>query len=840
MINDDILEASENEEHRLLSEAEVKSLIKVVKTPKLSVHYGTEYIDEDDYEAGYLKIDDKENDDMCVVMAFKALTPTERTLELFSKRVIRDVLYYSTQSALYNSLSSDKQFYNIGRTIFPGDLPTAVLIESQIQGINSIEDEDSIDDIESIEIESVNAFIQAPSGKELVLQFENFDPQTVFESVCKVLKAITIDGKKLPVDSISTDMLIHLIYFPTLEGSEYDPSVRKGKGKKGKNEGKDIKKGESSGLSSASSGKENTRAEIGFDVQKAKGDKAYLDDASLIEYLKMSEKTEKAVYVAKKAYKTAKSGCVERKVTPRKIEKRDVSKELIKPQAPVMEEYIPIPVPEERKIGPLQRGCCIVYIFSIMFLVILIGAFWYALLSTSSDILMVVFGKALLSTSSWRMIAAYAFFTIGYCVFVLWLKYRRDRIKSFEEVNKEIPIIIQTNKENEEIYQKAYNDNQAKYKKALEQYELDFTRLDIQAQEEYEQACVKRDKDYQRECEIAQANYLLVKNEVDWLKRCIERIEKTRERLYSVDYVPEGYRKGEEKADKSISGCKEVKALLSGLSSNITSIIRADNLVQSKQVYDNGNEVEIASESKLTSIIRYVLEAEEEVDNYISLNSSHRETEQLSSTNQSGGEIENTPNNEISNLSVCDIIEFGHYQHSNDSSEKQSLKWKVLKLDGKKAMLISEKVISCRPYEIKINGAPWKKCSLRKWLNEDFLKTAFGEQERDRILITTVVEDYVPFPASQGKLGAKTEDRVFLLSVPEAYEFFPSAESRKCEYTEFAKSEDEDNGCDGGWWLRSPGITYDRFARVSNDDGEMYNLLCTVGYGVRPVIWIEI
>jgi len=273
MINDDILEASENEEHRLLSEAEVKSLIKVVKTPKLSVHYGTEYIDEYDHEAGYLKIDDKENDDMCVVMAFKALTSTERTLELFSKRVIRDVLYYSTQSAVYNSLSGDKQFYNIGRTIFSGDLPTAVLIESQIQGINSIEDVDSIDDIESIEIESVNAFIQAPSGQELVLQFENFDPQTVFESVCKVLKAITIDGKKLPVDSISTDMLIHLVYFPTLEGSEYDPSVGQGSGKKEKSKGKAIKKSvknESAQASPSVNGRKRAEAVIEGKIAKGK------------------------------------------------------------------------------------------------------------------------------------------------------------------------------------------------------------------------------------------------------------------------------------------------------------------------------------------------------------------------------------------------------------------------------------------------------------------------------------------------------------------------------------------------------------------------------------------
>ena len=161
-----------------------------------------------------------------------------------------------------------------------------------------------------------------------------------------------------------------------------------------------------------------------------------------------------------------------------------------------------------------------------------------------------------------------------------------------------------------------------------------------------------------------------------------------------------------------------------------------------------------------------------------------------------------------------------------------------MKKEKSRVLLLSEKILSSRPYETKSSGATWGQCALRKWLNGDFFANAFDEEEQNRIITTTVVEDYIPSPLSRGKMGTKTKDKVFLLSVPEVYDFFPEPENRKCGFTGYAEKVDSE-GAKEGWWLRSPGIVGDRSARVNNSDGEIYNLLVTVPFGVRPAMWIE-
>ena len=192
----------------------------------------------------------------------------------------------------------------------------------------------------------------------------------------------------------------------------------------------------------------------------------------------------------------------------------------------------------------------------------------------------------------------------------------------------------------------------------------------------------------------------------------------------------------------------------------------------------------------------------------------------------------------VAQIAVGETIEFGSYPQVKDCKDtKQPIKWRVLKKEKDRALLISESILESMPYEENPSGKTWKDCSLRAWLNGEFFDNAFSAAEQKRIALSKVVADFIASPLSQSEKGTVTEDKVFLLSVPEIGKYFPDEKDRKCEYSQEARAKAD--ALDNGWWLRSPGIVPDRKARVENGDGKVYNLLCTLSYGVRPVIWIE-
>lgn len=100
----------------------------------------------------------------------------------------------------------------------------------------------------------------------------------------------------------------------------------------------------------------------------------------------------------------------------------------------------------------------------------------------------------------------------------------------------------------------------------------------------------------------------------------------------------------------------------------------------------------------------------------------------------------------------------------------------------------------------------WENCDLRKWLNHDFLKAAFSEEESARIKVSELSNDDNPEYHTRG--GNSTKDRVFCLSIAEAEQYFRDDEERQCQPTEYARNQgawvsDSTSCC--YWWLRSPG-----------------------------------
>ena len=227
------------------------------------------------------------------------------------------------------------------------------------------------------------------------------------------------------------------------------------------------------------------------------------------------------------------------------------------------------------------------------------------------------------------------------------------------------------------------------------------------------------------------------------------------------------------------------------------------------------------------------------------------------------GAAENTSSYGLSNPTISngvttwDCIYFGNYYQSN-SSTKEPIKWRVLSVNGNDAFLLADQNLDAKPYNEEYTDVTWATCTLRTWLNDTFLNTAFTSAEQAAIKNTTVVNDDNPYYDTEG--GVNTTDKVYLLSIAEACSntdygfngaFRTKSETKEAKNTAYAKecgawtfTSTEYTGYEGNgrWWLRSPGddsldasiVDYDGFdllsgSIVSHDD-----------YAVRPALHLNL
>ena len=159
----------------------------------------------------------------------------------------------------------------------------------------------------------------------------------------------------------------------------------------------------------------------------------------------------------------------------------------------------------------------------------------------------------------------------------------------------------------------------------------------------------------------------------------------------------------------------------------------------------------------------------------------------------------------LSSVRKGDIIRYGKYYQDTDR-QKSPIEWLVLDVKEKEVLLISRYALDCKQYYhgYTSTSITWENCDLRKWLNGDFIKSAFSEEEAERILVSDIKNDDNPQYHTQG--GNNTKDRVFCLSISEAKQYFGNYESRKCKTTAYARQQGAyvSNDC-CYWWLRSPG-----------------------------------
>lgn len=204
-------------------------------------------------------------------------------------------------------------------------------------------------------------------------------------------------------------------------------------------------------------------------------------------------------------------------------------------------------------------------------------------------------------------------------------------------------------------------------------------------------------------------------------------------------------------------------------------------------------------------------------------------------------------------ITVGDKAFFGHYeQDNNPDNGPETIEWIVLDIQDGKVLLKSRYILDTKPYNEQRKTVSWEECTLRSWLNGEFMNAAFTSEEQKAIL-TAEVDNGAGQSTAEWKTrpGANTRDQIFLLSHREAAEqYYSNNESRRCAPTAYAVktgvlTSDEyrtgDGELAGFWWLRSPYLGSDYSACFVYDDGDtlIASDVTDNMTGVSPVLWIQ-
>ncbi len=207
-------------------------------------------------------------------------------------------------------------------------------------------------------------------------------------------------------------------------------------------------------------------------------------------------------------------------------------------------------------------------------------------------------------------------------------------------------------------------------------------------------------------------------------------------------------------------------------------------------------------------------------------------------------------------LAVGNIVTFGRYeQDASQLNGPEPIEWIVLEVREGKALLLSKYGLDAMPFHSTERAVTWETCSLRSWMNGDFLYTAFNAQEQSMILLTDVDNSEAQgYSGWNTFIGNNTRDKVFALSAAEAGQYLgvdyddkdntisrvaPTAYARQNGADTNEKYQTTEGLAAGWWWLRSPGrtsvkTTYVNCCGALNDpDVDISDI------SVRPAIWVN-
>ena len=184
------------------------------------------------------------------------------------------------------------------------------------------------------------------------------------------------------------------------------------------------------------------------------------------------------------------------------------------------------------------------------------------------------------------------------------------------------------------------------------------------------------------------------------------------------------------------------------------------------------------------------------------------------------------------------IVTLGRYeQDNNPDNGPEPIEWIVLGQWDNRALVLSRHCLDARTYNSAMKSATWETCTIRQWLNKDFLEAAFTEEERKLIIPERVYNNMLyGYPGMPVDGGEDTVDRIFLLSYKELLDFsgsvtIPSATAYAMAQTEYGAAS---------WWLRSPGPDRVSALYVSEAGGLDFCISSDFDRGIRPAMYMRL
>ncbi len=203
-------------------------------------------------------------------------------------------------------------------------------------------------------------------------------------------------------------------------------------------------------------------------------------------------------------------------------------------------------------------------------------------------------------------------------------------------------------------------------------------------------------------------------------------------------------------------------------------------------------------------------------------------------------------------------VTFGYYEQDNDKTNgPESIEWIVLDYDeaNRRALLISKYGLDVVPYNKDFTAVNWKECTMRDWLNGEFLNEAFSAKEQSAIQIT-MLDNNTEQDNSEGGENS-TQDRIFLLCYDEVHKYFgvqkysvPGSDQNqdaRITLTAYAKTRGAwtsnryltaDGKPTAWWWLRLPGDRQNIAGRVDYGGSYRRSSADDDSGVVRPAFWL--
>lgn len=239
--------------------------------------------------------------------------------------------------------------------------------------------------------------------------------------------------------------------------------------------------------------------------------------------------------------------------------------------------------------------------------------------------------------------------------------------------------------------------------------------------------------------------------------------------------------------------------------------------------------------------------------------------------------LENPKKDEKSKVVSWDVISFGHYYNKDtngddiidSADDKQPILWRVLSVEGNRALLVSEYGVTARAYNEARRVVTWDNSTVRSFLNgyykitdlngrakianvegidyskDNFIDEAFNAAEKSYL-----IKNIVPRLEDSGK---DTEDYISLLSEADVENpdyGFDEKQGRRVIVTDYAKqmgaytSGGQENY--GIWRLRNTKSQYYRTSFVNSNGDVMTAVQSNTGAihnkdeAIRPVITLDL